>query len=63
MKSEFIKIPQTQAVDLALSMYVGEVCTECEHEFDSVEDIKKRVPICSGKDPLTFACKECWDKT
>ncbi len=57
-----IEISHDSAVDLALVGYVGQRCTECNHKFDSVRDIKERELVCSKKDEngLGFACKECF---
>jgi 5-methylcytosine-specific restriction endonuclease McrA len=59
-----IQTTQKQAERMALSMYVGELCTECGHKFDSVDDIIERDPVCSKKDEngLRFACRECFNK-
>ncbi len=48
---------------IALSEYVGQTCTECGHDFDSVDDIVERSPrVMSGPHdtPPTFtlACGE-----
>ena len=61
---ETIQITHEQTKRLALSMYVGFKCSECGHEFSSVEDIIERNPICSGKDEsgIKLACKECFKK-
>lgn len=47
---------------ITLSMYIGYECTECGHEFSSVEDINERDPVCSGKDEngIKLACKKCF---
>ncbi len=57
---ELISMSHDKAVDLALLMYVGHTCTECGHKFESLEDLKERDPVCSGKNPLRFACKKCF---
>lgn len=50
---------ETTATRIAVSMYVGEICGECKHEFDSVDDLIKRDPVCVGRHPLKFVCREC----
>ncbi len=56
-----IQTTNEQAKRIALSMYVGYECTECGHEFSSVEDLEERNPVCSGKDEsgIKLACKRC----
>lgn len=62
MNEELITMSPDNAVDMALSMYIGYTCTVCGHKFNSVEDIKNRDPKCSGKDEtgIKLACKECF---
>ncbi len=57
---ESILVNHESAVNITLSMYVGEKCTECGHKFESLEDLKEKDPVCSGKNPLRFACKKCF---
>lgn len=49
-------------LNVALKLYVGEKCSICKKKFKSISDIFKKDLICSGKNPLKFACKKCWDK-
>ncbi len=63
MEGQQITVSNEQAIRLALSAYIGERCTVCGHEFNSVEDIKERDPRCSGKDEhgILLACRRCFD--
>lgn len=56
-----ITLSQEKARDIVLSMYIGEGCSLCGHIFNSLEDLKKRKPMCSGTDPLRIACNHCFE--
>ncbi len=63
MKSEFIQVTESQANNLALSHYVGRVCSICGEVWDTLDKLKEADPICSEKNEngLKFACRKCWD--
>jgi hypothetical protein len=42
-------------VDMAMSMYLGEVCAFCGKEYNTLDDLKDTV--WDGKGP---ACEMCW---
>jgi hypothetical protein len=49
-------------VEIALSMYVGEKCKYCLHEFKSVADLRERNAVYAGyHEHGRLACKVCWD--
>ena len=48
--------------EIALSMYVGEKCKYCLHEFTSTADLKARNAVYAGyHEHGRVACKKCWD--
>jgi hypothetical protein len=50
-------------VEVALSMYVGEKCKYCGHEYTSNEDLRARDVVYAGYHANgRTACKSCWDK-
>ncbi len=59
---ETINATREQAVNIALSMYVGRQCSVCGIVWDTLDKLKEADPVCSGKDPMTFACGKCFKK-
>ena len=49
-------------VEIALSMYIGEKCKYCLHEFTSNADLRQREVVYAGyHEHGRIACKACWD--
>jgi len=50
-------------VEMALSMYLGEKCKYCLHEFKSNQDLRDRKAVYAGYHEYgRLACKKCWDE-
>ena len=48
-------------VEIALSMYCGEKCKYCLHEFTSNADLRERDVVYAGyHEHGRVACGECW---
>lgn len=60
-EQKIIKVTHEQAVDIAMSAYIGEECQICGKVWNTLEELNKAHLICVGNKPLRFACKKCFN--
>ena len=59
MTESIIEVPLDVAVNLALSMYLGEQCKYCGKEYKTLDDLKDTV-WAGYHEHGRLACKSCW---
>jgi hypothetical protein len=59
-KISTIEVTYEEAVNLALSRYLGEECKYCGKKYETLEDLS--VTVWAGyHEKGRLACKKCWD--
>ena len=56
-----MKISKKQALNIALSAYLGEKCKYCKKEYKTIKDLDDTV-FAGYHENGRLACKECWNK-